>query len=209
VTFCPSPSDLIQEVTGSNDKSGHQKCSNDKSGHQKFYSNYDFLSGFLQMRLKPGISRECFSFTSPEGQNLMFKKVPFGFVNSPHHFNSMMMRITAPLRATGSLCCYFDDSLLHTASAEEHIKLTDQFLSILIENGLKCSTKKSSLMYNNIRFLGVDIGPEGISVPKDITRTLDRLQTMKISSTKHVQKLLGFLNYWRSYIPNLAARTLI
>jgi hypothetical protein len=197
VTFCPSPSDLIQEVTGSSGK----------SGHQKFYSTFDLCSGFLQLTLKPGISRECFSFISPEGQNLMFKKVPFGYVNSPHHFNSMMMRITAPLRATGSFCCYFDDSMLHTASAEEHIKLTDQFLSILIENGLKCSTKKSSLMYNNIRFLGVDIGPEGISVPKDITRTLDRLQTMKISTTKHVQKVLGFLNYWRAHIPNLAART--
>ena len=197
VTFCPSPSDLIHEVTGNNNT----------SGHKKFYSKFDFLSGFLQLQLKPGISRECFSFTSPEGQNLMFKKVPFGYVNSPHHFNSMMMKITAPLRATGSLCCYFDDSLLHTASAEEHIKLTDQFLAILIENGLKCSTKKSSLMYNNIRFLGVDIGPEGISVPKDVTRTLDRLQSMKITSTKHVQKLLGFLNYWRFQIPNLASRT--
>jgi hypothetical protein len=62
-------------------------------------------------------------------------------------------------------------------------------------------------MYNNIRYLGVDIGPEGISVPKEITRTLDRLETMRVTSSKHVQKILGFFNYWRAHIPNLAQRT--
>jgi hypothetical protein len=30
---------------------------------------------------------------------------------------------------------------------------------------------------------------------------------MKVTSTKHVQKICGFLNYWRGHIPNLADRT--
>jgi hypothetical protein len=132
--------------------------------------------------------------------------MPFGYVNSPHHFNYMINKVMAPLRARGSFCCYFDDSVLHTANPEQHLQLIDQFLSTLIENDLKCSVKKSFLMYNNIRYLGVDIGPEGISVPKEITRTLDRLKTMRVTSSKHVQKILGFFNYWRAHIPNLAQR---
>jgi hypothetical protein len=187
VTFCPSPSELIQEVTRHSDTPPYQRSS--------WFSQFDFLSGFLQPTLKPGISRECFSFTSPQGQHLTFVEMPFGYVNSPHHFNSMINKVMVPLRARGSFCCYFDDSLSHTATPVEHLQFIHQFLSILIENDLKCSVKKSFLMYNNIRYLGVDIGPEGISVPKEITRALDRLETMRVTSSKHVQKILGFFNY--------------
>ena len=199
VTFTPSPSDLIQEVTKLSDEPPHEG--------PHFYSSFDFLHGFFQLSLRPGISREVFGFTAPSGQHFNFCKIPFGFINSPFIFNKTIGKITAPLRATGSFCVYTDDSLIFTVSADEHIQRIDEFLAILIQNDLKCSVKKTFLMQTEIRYLGVDIGPQGISIPESVNRALDKLTSMKISSPKSVQKFLWFCNFWRAHVPNLAQRT--
>ena len=199
VTFSPSTNDLIQEVTQhADDPSGKGEC---------WYSSFDFLSGFFQLELKPGISRECFSFTAPNGKHLQYRKLPFGFVSSPYYFNQVNNHVTASLKQTGHFSCFMDDALIHTASPDVHLLRIDQYLSILIENGLKCSIKKTFLMQNEIRFLGVDITRQGIKVPTEVNRTIDRLLSLKMSSVKTVQRLCGFLNFWRFHLKNLALRT--
>jgi hypothetical protein len=201
VTFSPSTNDLIQQIMRGNQNSQFQ--------YQKpvFFSSFDFLSGFHQLELKKGISRECFSFTSPDGSHKQFTRVPFSYVNSPHLFNATVGRLMAPMRATGAFSVNVDDSLIYTASAEEHLQRIDQFLAILIENNLKCSTKKSFLMQNEIRYLGLELSHGTIKVPQEVNRAIDRLLNLKMTSVKAVQRLLGYLQFWRYHIKNLAQRT--
>jgi hypothetical protein len=198
-TFNIPTRELIDEVTKFSDNPPFQRS--------KIFSSFDFCSGYLQLRLKPGPSRQYFSFTAPNGKHLAFTKIPFGWINSGHYFSLVMNRVLGPLREQSFLAYYVDDVLIHSLSHQQHIKYIDTFLSVLIENGLKCSVSKTALMQDKIRFLGVDIGPDGISIPSEVTRTLDKLENMPIKNVKAVQKLLGFFNFWRYHLPNLARRT--
>jgi Reverse transcriptase (RNA-dependent DNA polymerase)/RNase H-like domain found in reverse transcriptase len=157
--------------------------------------------------LKPGISRESTSFTSPEGERLCFTKLPFGHHLSSAMFLSVMNRVFGPMRSRGSLCYYIDDCIIHTISAELQIQKIDEFLCLLIENDLKCSVAKSHLMATSIKYLGVCIDKNGINVPKEITRTLDKLESAKLTTPKQVMALLGYFNFWKNHIANLAQRT--
>jgi Reverse transcriptase (RNA-dependent DNA polymerase) len=98
-----------------------------------------------------------------------------------------MGKIMIPSRATGSFCCFMDDSLIYTTSAEKHLQRLDQFVHIPIENGWKLSVKKTFFMQHEIRFMGVDFTQDCIKVPVEINRALDRLQTLKMTSVKPVQ----------------------
>jgi transposase InsO family protein len=82
-----------------------------------------------------------------------------------------------------------------------------EFLQILIDNDLKCSVTKSFWMHDRIRYLGLDIGPEGISVPAEVSRTLDKMATVQIKTKKQILSFLGFFAFWRIFLPNLAQRT--
>jgi hypothetical protein len=118
-----------------------------------------------------------------------------------------MGRLMAPMRATGTFSVFVDDSLIYTTSAEEHLQRIDEFLAILIENNLQCSTKKSFLMQNEIRYLGLELSHGTIKVPQEVNRAIDRLLTLKTTSVKTVQRLSGYLQFWRYHIKNLVQRT--
>jgi hypothetical protein len=197
-TFTPPTRELIDEITKYSDNPPYQRS--------KWYSSFDFLNGFHQISLKPS-SRPFFSFSSMRGDHLQFTKIPFGYKDSPHYFSMVMNRVLGPLRDRAFLAYYVDDVVIHTVSPQDHIKHIDEFLSVLIDNGLKCSVGKSFLMQNEIRFLGVEIGPDGVSIPKQVSRTLDKLETMPMNSPRAVQRFLGFINFWRAHVPNVAQRT--
>jgi Reverse transcriptase (RNA-dependent DNA polymerase) len=199
VIYTPSTHELIEETTKFSDEEPHQRSS--------YFSTFDFLNGYLQLALKPGISRESTSFTSPEGERLCFTKLPFGHHLSSAMFLSVMNRVFGPMRSRGSLCYYIDDCIIHTISAELQIQKIDEFLCLLIENDLKCSVAKSHLMATSIKYLGVCIDKNGVNVPKEITRTLDKLESAKLTTSKQVMALLGYFNFWKNHIANLAQRT--
>jgi len=50
---------------------------------------------------------------------------------------------------------------------------------------------------------------EGVKVPNEITRrpTLNKLESAKLTTPKQVMALLGYVNFWKNHIPNLAQLT--
>jgi hypothetical protein len=199
IIYTPSTHELIEEITKFSDDEPHQRSA--------YFSTFDFMNGYLQLSLKPGLSRESTSFTSPEGERLCFTKLPFGHHLSSAMFSSVMNRVFGPMRSRGSLCYYIDDCIIHTISAALHLEKIDEFLGLLIENDLKCSVAKSHLMATRIKYLGVCIDSQGIKVPPEITRTLDKLESAKLTTPKQVMALLGYFNFWKNHIANLAQRT--
>jgi hypothetical protein len=67
------------------------------------------------------------------------------------------------MKSKGGLSIYFDDAIIYTRDDQTHLQKLSEFLQILIDNDLKCSVTKSFWMHDRIRYLGFDIGPEGIS----------------------------------------------
>ena len=118
-----------------------------------------------------------------------------------------MNRLYSQIRSKGGLTFYLDELLIYSTSAKQHITQIDQVLEILIENNLTCSTKKTLLMQSTIKHLGVIISAGGISVPDSVNLTLDKLAVKPIKTVKHLQSLLGMLNFWRNCIKNFALRS--
>ena len=171
-------SDIVQEVTKFSDEKPPKRAN--------WYTTLDFMNGFLQLGLKKGLTRDCLSFRAPDGKVMTWTRVPFGCKLSPTFFSLVMTKITAPMRAKGGFCFYLDDCCIFSTDEKSHLEKIDEFLSILIDNDLKCSVAKSFFLENRIKFIGVIIDENGISVPQEVTRTLDKLQTMKIKTQKQL-----------------------
>ena len=71
--------------------------------------------------------------------------------------------------------------------------------------GLKLTFEKCHFGVRQVEFLGRAISPEGIS-PQDrkIQNFFDKLSFPK--SEKALQRYLGFVNYYKNYIPRVAER---
>ena len=202
VVYTPSPNELLDKIAKFTKENGEESES-----RACWFSTTDIHSAFLQLGLKPGISRSCLSFQSPSGDKYCMKRVPFGLRTSSAYFLTVLNRVLAPMRHTAGLSFYCDDIILYTSSISSHLTLLNNMLSLLIQNDLKCSVTKSYFLYTSINYLGRIISKEGISIPKTINRTLDKMQSMNINTRRKLLSVLGFLQYWRSHISNLASRT--
>ena len=78
----------------------------------------------------------------------------------------------------------------------------------LNKSGLKLSMGKCEFGQKQIEYLGKTISSTGIApIEKRVTDYLTKLKPT--NSVKALQRYLGFINFYRSYIPRLAGKTLI
>jgi len=74
-----------------------------------------------------------------------------------------------------------DDVIVGMEEEEEHNKVVEEVIKILVENDLYVKLKKCKWKVRKIRFLGVVIGPDGIKMEKEKVRdVLDWLTLQKV-----------------------------
>jgi hypothetical protein len=75
-----------------------------------YHSTLDLASGFWQIPLKEGISRDVTSFCDPvTGLRYRYTVAPFGLAASPAAMITVLMGIMSPLVAQNIAYCYMDD----------------------------------------------------------------------------------------------------
>jgi hypothetical protein len=158
----------------------------------------DLESSYNQFPLHPDDRRRT-TFTWRRVR-YMFVGCPFGLKPLTHVFQNAMEQI---LDGCDTFCIIFvDDIIVFSRSVDSHAQDVNKVVGRLNRYNLRLNLKKCHFGYIRLRILG--------HILSHLGRTPDprKLSTMmsypKPKTGKQVQRLLGFVNYLREYIPRYA-----
>ena len=171
----------------------------DLIGEAKVFSRMDLKTGFHQIRVREK-DIEKTAFNTKYGQ-FEYLVMPMGLCNSPATFQSLMNRIFYDC-VDVFMVVYMDDLLIFSKDEESHIRHLETVLSRLKENKLYVSPKKCEFMKNELDFLGLVVGKEGIRVnPKkvEVLKTWPKPKTLT-----EVRSFMGLLQFFRRFIKDFS-----
>jgi len=166
----------------------------------KFMSCLDMSAGYYQFQIHKD-DRYKTAFITKYG---LFEHVrlSFGLCNSPAFFQRVMQLILTGL--TWSQClAYLDDIIVLGKDFNDHLQNLTAVMERFKENNLKLKPKKCSLFQKEVVYLGKLISEQGISINPENIETIQKWPPP--TTKKEVQSFLGYANYHRDHLPNLAA----
>ena len=171
----------------------------DRLGGATVFSRLDLKTGFHQIRVR-GKDIEKTAFNTKYGQ-FEYLVMPMGACNSPATFQSLMNEIFHDC-IDEFLVVYIDDLLVFSKNEESHYRHLEIVLQRLKEHELYVSPKKCEFFKDEMDFLGLLIGKNGIKVnPKKV----EILKTWpKPDSITDLRSFLGLLQFFRRFIPKFA-----
>ncbi|GFS12279.1 transposon Tf2-12 polyprotein [Elysia marginata] len=182
-TNIPLPEDLFAQLSDST-----------------IFNSCDLCKAYWQISMHPD-SRHFTAFQTPLGL-MQWTRMPFGLVNAPATFCRLMRLV---FNDEPMLLTYFDDTLLHTRSWEDHILGLRLLLTTLRNHGLTVNPGKLAIGQSSIEFLGHSVS-NGTLAP--IASHVSKVLHLKASSTKkQVRSLMGLISYYRAFIPKFSSIT--
>jgi hypothetical protein len=164
------------------------------------FSTLDLLSGFWQVPLDEA-SRPLTAFSIPGGGHYEYTMMPFGLINAPSTFQRVMDRVLYEHR---DFCrAYVDDVAIYSCSFDQHVQHMESVLRSIAEADLVINAAKCHLFKKRIRFLG-HVVESGVVRP-DPGKTEVIASWPDPADTNQVQTFLGFVNYYRKFIPAFAS----
>ena len=122
--------------------------------------------------------------------------MPFGLCNAPATFQNMMHEVLREFLDLG-VVVYLDDILVYSETKEEHIMLLTKVFTQLAQYNLAVAGHKSIFHVPEVEFLGMIVNGNGVSVSKDITKSIEEWETPK--NLTGVRAFLGFANFYRRF----------
>ncbi|QRW21225.1 Retrotransposable element Tf2 protein [Rhizoctonia solani] len=176
----PLPQNLIEKLQGA-----------------KIFSKFDLKAGYNLVQIKEGDKWKT-AFKTKYGL-FEYLVMPFGLTNAPAVFQDMMNEIFRDLLDV-YVIIYLDNILVFSSNERDHKAHVREVLKRLQDNDLFCNIKKCHFHVKKIDYLGFIISESGIEV--DQSKVTDAMDWSTPKNVKNVQEFLGFVNFYRRFIPN-------
>ena len=151
----------------------------------------------LQMADQGSVEMLAFNFASG---NLAYKRLAQGLSRSVSAFSSFMREYLDPVVKADQCAQYVDDVGIAANNATDLTRNIQAVFKCIRQARLKLTIENCHFGVRQVEFLGRTVSPEGISPQaRKFQSFLDKLRFPK--SKKALQRYLGFVNYYRNYIP--------
>ena len=156
----------------------------------------------LQMADRRSVEMLAFNFAS---RAFAYKRLAQGLSRYVSAFSSFMREYLDPVVKADQCAQYVDDIGIAANNATDLTRNIRAVFKCIRQAGLKLTIEKCHFGFRQVEFLGRTISPEGSSPQaRKIQNFLAKLRFPK--SKKALQRYLGFVNYYRNYIPRMAEK---
>ena len=138
------------------------------------------------------------AFNTPRGLFEMLV-MPFGLVNAQATFQRLMDNTLRGLKRTDS---YIDDCIIYSHSFEQHMEDLRTVFTRLHQAKLHVKLMKCQFARKEVEFLGHVVTRHGRTPMSYAAQKLSKFP--RPQGVTELQRFLGSLNFYRSYIPELA-----
>ena len=124
----------------------------------------------------------------------------FGLCNSPGTFQTMMNEIFHDMVVV--VMVYIDNILIFTKTEEGHDEIVPEVLHRLCANNLFLKPEKCFFKQQEIEFLDLIIGPNGVEMDPSKVEGITNWPTP--TKVKEVQLFLGLANFYRRFVKDFS-----
>ena len=166
----------------------------------KWFSTLDLKSGYWQVELEEE-AKPLTAFTMGPLGFWECERMPFGLTNAPATFQRLMESCLGELNLSWCII-YLDDIIVFSQTPEEHLVRLQAVFDKLKAAGLKLKPSKCELFKKQINYLGHVVGQEGVSTDPDKIKAVT--EWPRPTTVTEVRSFLGFVSYYRRFIPNFS-----
>ena len=157
----------------------------------------------LQMAVQQSVELLAFNFASG---TFAYRRLAHGLSRSLSAISSFIGKYLDPVIKADQCPQYVDDIGIAAKTTEQLIENLRAVFQRLRKSGLKLSMTKCHFGLQELYFLGRTIKTKGMAPQKQkINKFLEKVKFPR--SKKAIQRYIGFLIYYRNYIPRLAELT--
>lgn len=163
------------------------------------FTSLDLKSAYNQIPLHPE-SRDLTAFVTEEGL-FRYKRVPFGLASAPSFFQKFMSTV---LKGLPGVQWYLDDIIVFGKDRSEHDLRLREVMQRLDEVGLRLNLSKCKVRKDSVEYLGHSVSGKGVA---PLEEKVSALMEMKPTTVTELRTMLGMVQYYARFIPNLASLT--